>query len=79
MKIGDKVRIAAIPPNLPEGDMMTRSLFEKCLGNIFAVSEFDENGFLRLDVGHIVNEPAYCHTIWIESEFVESIVSDGCA
>jgi len=79
MNIGDTVRIKGIPPNLPDcEELQTRRLFEKCLGKTFVVAgvEMPEGlgqQLLRLDVGHVVGEESYKHTIWIEEEFVEVV------
>ena len=64
MKIGDLVVITGIPSTLPDG-MGTRELFEKCLGRTFAIVGF-ENGLVELEVGEVLGEPSYMHSIWIE-------------
>ena len=64
MKIGDLVVITGIPSTLPDG-MGTRELFEKCLGRTFAIAGF-ENGLVELEVGEVLGEPSYMHSIWIE-------------
>ena len=64
MKIGDLVVITGVPSALPDG-MGTRELFEKCLGRTFAVVGFD-NGLVELEVGEVLGEPSYMHSIWIE-------------
>lgn len=64
MKIGDLVVITGVPSALPHG-MGTRELFEKCLGRTFAIVGF-ENGLVELEVGEVLGEPSYMHSIWIE-------------
>jgi hypothetical protein len=64
MKIGDLVVITSIPSTLPDG-MGTRELFAKCLGRTFAIVGF-QDGFVELDVGEVLGEPSYMHSIWIE-------------
>jgi hypothetical protein len=64
MKIGDLVVITGIPSTLPDG-MGTRELFQKCLGRTFAIVGF-ENGLVELEVGEVLGEPSYMHSIWIE-------------
>jgi hypothetical protein len=64
MKIGDLVVITGIPSTLPDG-MGTRELFAKCLGRTFAIVGFD-NGLVELQVGEVLGEPPYMHSIWIE-------------
>jgi hypothetical protein len=42
MKAGDVVKLCGIPPNLKdEGDLPTRTLFEKSLGQLFVVAGVD--------------------------------------
>ena len=64
MNIGDLVVITGIPSTLPDG-MGTRELFAKCLGRTFAIVGF-ENGLVELEVGEVLGEPSYMHSIWIE-------------
>ena len=64
MKIGDLGVITGIPSTLPDG-MGTRELFQKCLGRTFAIVGF-ENGLVELEVGEVLGEPSYMHSIWIE-------------
>ena len=77
MKVGDRIKVTGIPPNLRDvGDMKTRSLFQKCVGETFIVAGIDKpegvpHKLLRLDVGHMLGEEPFLHTIWIEEEFVE--------
>ena len=73
MKPGDIVRIVQIPAGLRDDeDLRTKSLFELCLGRSFPVAEI-ERGLIKLDVGKVVGEPSYMHTIWIEPELVEIV------
>lgn len=77
MKAGDKIVVVGVPPNLPDNnELRSRSLFEKCVGRVFEVAAIENvEGLavplLRLDVGHVVGEDPWKHTIWIEPEFVE--------
>ena len=64
MKIGDLVVVTGVPSALPDG-MGTRELFEKCLGRTFPIAGF-ENGLVELQVGEVLGEPSYMHSIWIE-------------
>ena len=42
MKAGDRVKLIGIPPNLrDQDDMLTLTLFEKCLGQSFVVAEME--------------------------------------
>lgn len=64
MKIGDLVVVIGVPSVLPDG-MGTRELFAKCLGRTFAIVGF-ENGLVELEVGEVLGEPSFMHSIWIE-------------
>jgi hypothetical protein len=64
MKIGDLVVVTGVPSALPDG-MGTRELFAKCLGRTFAIVSF-ENGLVELEVGEVLGEPSFMHSIWIE-------------
>jgi hypothetical protein len=64
MKVGDLVVVTQVPGELPDG-MGTKELFEKCLGRTFAIVDFS-NGLAQLEVGEVLGEPSYMHSIWIE-------------
>jgi hypothetical protein len=70
------VKLIGIPPNLrDDGDMQTRSLFEKCLRQCFvviAMEPFEGVPFplAKLDVGHVVGEESWNQTIWVEQEYL---------
>jgi hypothetical protein len=73
MKTGDRTKVVATPAL--EGE--TKAIFELCVGRIFPVIGIvpvPEIGseLLELEVGEVVGEPAYVHSIWIEKEFVIS-------
>ena len=69
MKVGDRIEVVAVPESLPSG-MGTQELFEACVGRIFPIRGFDENGLLELEVGEVVGEKSYMHSIWIEADCV---------
>ncbi len=70
MKIGDRVRLIGVPPNLPEGDLGTRAVFQRCLGYEFIIAGFQEDcGWLELRVENVTGNPH--ETIWVEPEYVE--------
>jgi hypothetical protein len=77
MKAGDTVKLIGIPPNLrDEGDMQTRALFEKCLGQSFVVAAVESiegvpYPLAKLDVGHAIGEEPWKHTIWVEPEYLQ--------
>jgi hypothetical protein len=76
MKIGDKVKLIQIPPNLKDDEKLgTRSLFEKCLGKAFPIVGLESVDGLtyqlvRLDVGHVLGKPEYMESIWVEPEYL---------
>jgi len=72
MKVGDKLRILTIPPDLPEREIHTKSLFEKCVGRIFPIVGFQEH-LLELHVGEVTDDAPYMQSIWIEPEYVEIV------
>lgn len=71
MKVGDRVRIVALPPGLTEGELQTRSTFEKCFGHEFLVDGFDDHGAIELNVESVTGNEF--ETIWIEPEFVRVV------
>jgi hypothetical protein len=77
VKIGDKVRLIGIPPDAHDDEkLQTRTLFEKCLGKIFAVAGLETveglpYQLVQLDVGDILGEASYLETIWVEPEYLE--------
>lgn len=75
MKIGDKVRVARLPQQLPQreaDDLRTRQIFELCVGRVFPVVGL-VNGLIELEVGEVVGERAYMHSIWIEPDCVKLV------
>jgi len=78
MKTGDKVRVVRIPAELSDNELGTKEVFQRCVGRIFPivnvkVLEETQQRLLELEVGEVVGEPAYMHSIWIEPEFVELV------
>jgi hypothetical protein len=77
MKAGDRVKLIGIPPGIHDLEQLkTRSLLDKCLNQSFVVDGIESfpgvaDRFARLDVGHILGEPSYMHTIWIEEGFLQ--------
>ena len=69
MKIGDQVCVIGIPDDLPDNDMRTREVFDRCVGRVFSVVGI-QVGQLELEVGEVIGEAAYMHSIWIKPEFV---------
>lgn len=77
MKAGDAVTLIAIPAGVKDDrELQTRTLFEKCLGKTFPIVALETVDGLpyplvRLDVGHILGEPTYNQTIWVEPEYLQ--------
>jgi hypothetical protein len=77
MKVGDQVKVVGTPPGLKDDkELVTRSLFEKCVGRVFEVNALEnveglEAPLIRLDVGAVLGVNPWEHTIWIEPEYVE--------
>ena len=72
MTIGDRVRVVKVPPDLPEGELHTRSLFDRCLGLSFPIAGI-EGDLLELHVGEVLGKLPCMDVIWIESEYVELV------
>ena len=73
MKQGDLVRVVGVPPGLRDaGDLPSKRIFDRCLGRIFPIVGV-QGHLLELEVGHVLGEPAYMHSIWIEPDFVEFV------
>ena len=62
----------AVPEDLPEDDMATKSLFESCVGQIFPIVGFHDH-LLELEVGGIRGKEPCMDSIWIEPQYVELI------
>jgi hypothetical protein len=73
MRIGDKVRLIVLPPDLPVGDadLPTKAVFNKCLGHDFAIAGFNDFGLAELLVESVTGSVG--ETIWVEPEFLELI------
>ncbi|MGL3212209.1 hypothetical protein [Bradyrhizobium sp. BR 1433] len=71
MKIGDRVEVVAIPDALPE-DMGTRTLLTRCLGSHFPIVDL-KGDLVELEVGEVVEESSYMHSIWIERDDVRRV------
>lgn len=70
VKLGDRVRLVAIPDELPPDDepgaLNTNSLFRRCLGSVFPVVGLNELGYAELEVGEVNGQPPYMESIWVE-------------
>ena len=76
MKVGDRVKLIGIPPNLRDIDeMLTRTLFEKCVGRSFTVVALEAveglpYQIVKLNVGHVLGRPEDMECIWVEPEYL---------
>jgi hypothetical protein len=70
VKIGDRVRLVAVPDELPPDDepgaLDTISLFRRCLGSVFPVDGLNELGYTELEMGEVNGRPPYMEWIWVE-------------
>ncbi|MEO9876010.1 MAG: hypothetical protein ABJM26_16420 [Anderseniella sp.] len=70
VKIGDRVRLVAIPDGLPPDDkagaLGINSLFQRCLGGVFPVVDINELGWAELEVGEVNGQPPYMDSIRVE-------------
>lgn len=79
MKAGDVVKLVGIHPNLSDAkDLPTRTLFEKCVGQIFVIAGVESvedvpTPLARLDVGDVIGHESWKHTIWVEPEYLQFI------
>jgi hypothetical protein len=77
MKIGDKVRLIVMPPDIRDDQkLQTRQLFEKCMGQTFTIAGLETvdglpYAMVRLDVGQVLGKAPYLETIWIEPEYLQ--------
>jgi hypothetical protein len=77
VKAGAIVKLIAIPADLKDyRELQTRTLFERCLGKRFPIVALETVDGLpyqlvRLDVGHILGEPTYNQTIWVEPKYLQ--------
>jgi hypothetical protein len=67
MSVGDRVRVVRVSPHLHE----EVSLYEKCVGQTFAVEGFDGDGWVEIDVGPVTGHPF--ELIVIEPECLEVV------
>jgi hypothetical protein len=83
VKIGDKIRIVKLPSSLVDDEeLQTKSLFKLCFGRVFpivGIMPVVETGgeLLELQVGEVLGESPFMHSIWIESELVELVKSSN--
>jgi hypothetical protein len=79
MKAGDVVKLVGIPPNLSDAKgLATRTVFEKCLGQVFVIADVElvegaPTPLARLDVGDVLGQERWRHTIWVEPEYLRCL------
>jgi hypothetical protein len=66
-----RVRVIAVPPDLPVDGLNTQALFEQCLGQTFDVIG-ENDGRLELAVGTAIGVAAHLHSIWIEPDYTDA-------
>ena len=67
--VGARVRLIGLPADLADAvEFVTKRLFEACLDKVFTITDI-ERGPAVLEVGEIVDPPAWQHTI--EPKFLE--------
>ena len=77
MKVGDSVRVVGIPPDTHDReDMLTKTLFERCLGKCFPVTDLESveglpHPLARLEVGEVFGQERDSEIIWVEPEYLE--------
>jgi hypothetical protein len=77
MTVGDDVKIIGVPSNLHDDEeLQTRLLFEKCVGKVFPVQAIEkidglDHPMIQLNVGEVLGQHSWEHTIWIEPTLVE--------
>ena len=82
MRVGDTVKVIGVPTNVHNDDeFRTRIWFEKCLGKTFTVAGLEAVAglpfqLIQLDVGHVLGQPSYMHTICVEPEYLEPVLDN---
>ena len=71
-KIGQRVKLARLPPWVADLPQESRNVFNFCVGRIFPISEIDQHGLLVLDVSKDVDPRlgGFMNDIRVEPEFV---------
>jgi hypothetical protein len=84
MKSGDRVRVVALSPHIPDTPE-SKLVFARSVGGTFPIVDVTAEGLIELEVGDILGQSidpdhVTLHTIWIEPEcleLVESIEQSG--
>lgn len=68
----ERVRVTAIPPDLPVDHLDTPNVFALCVGKSFDV--IGRNGeLLELAVGEVMGVAPSMHSIWIEPQYTDAV------
>jgi hypothetical protein len=72
MRVGDTVRLIAIPPGLEDfPDLPTKSTFKRCVGKQFTVTAVTEKGWAELPIGSVTGNKN--EKIYVSPDFLEII------
>jgi len=69
MKVGDRVRLTGVPPDLE--DFPTKLTFQKCLGHDFTVTAINQIGHVELQIESITGTSG--DLIYVSPRFLEII------
>lgn len=75
IRAGDHIRVIGIPNDLPDDELQTSLVFNRCVGETFVVASVAAR-LIELEVGRVVGEPSWKHSIWIEAKLVELVSSE---
>jgi len=81
MNSGENVRLIGVPADVHDDvdeGLPTRTLFEKCPGQVFRVEKVElpeglEIALACLRIGHVLGTEPYMHTIWVEAGYLETV------
>jgi hypothetical protein len=80
LKVGDLVRVVAVPPDVTRLPKKTREAFRYAVGKVFQIEGFD--GFRNIELVVRERRPARdkyeSETIWITAEFVVAVKKTCC-
>lgn len=69
MKVGDKVRLTGVPPDIE--DHLTELTFRRCLGHEFAVASINQIGYAELQIESITGTSG--DKIYVSPRFLQVI------
>ena len=72
MRVGDKVRLVALPPALEDfPDMPTTSTFQRCVGDEFTVNGITGSGWAELQIESVTGNTG--EKIYVAPSFLKVI------